>query len=307
MEEPKMHIKKPLIIFVGLLLTSTTIVGAYISVNGISLPDVPVTMNVADGTTSYFVITLSNVPAGSDITNGVYPGWCAEFGPHMTRNTDLTVTLYDSYDPNLPARAHHGDSDWAKVNWVLNNKGSNGMMDIEYAIWYLLEEIPYSYLPPNAQTLVANAVPFTPQAGNIIAIIAVPQEGNQVGIIEYVIPGNYGGLTPGYWKNHLTAWHTYSPTQTVGSVFTVPSSLSALSGDTLLTALQYNGGKNDIGAARILLRSAVGALLNAADPQINYPLTTSAIIQQVNVALTQGRTAMLNLEQVLDDYNNLGE
>jgi len=31
------------------------------------------------------------------------------------------------------------------------------------------------------------------------------------------------------------------------------------------------GGRGDIGAARILLRSAVGALLNAAHPDINTP------------------------------------
>lgn len=144
-------------------------------------------MYVEDGTASYFKITLSDVPAGNDVTNGLYPGWCAESGPLMTRESELTVTLYDSYDPALPARAQ--DADWAKVNWILNHKDGYTMMEIQWAIWNLISEqaIPAGY--PGAQTLVANAVAgYVPQEGDILAIVLVPQEGNQVAIIELVIP-----------------------------------------------------------------------------------------------------------------------
>jgi hypothetical protein len=300
-----MNIKKPLIVLVGLLLLSTTLVGAYVSVSGIRLPDVPVTMNVVDAQATYFNITLSGVPAGNDVTNGLYPGWCSDFGIHMPRNTNLVVTLYDSYGA-LPARAQ--DPDWSKVNWILNHKNGYVMMDIQQAFWYLINEKDISGFP-NAQALVAAAPnDFTYQPGDVIAIVAVPERSDvQCAFIELVLPEDYEGLTPGYWKNHLDAWHApYTPATTVGSVFTIPSSLNELSGNSFLTALQYNGGRNDIGAARILLRAAVAALLNAVDPDINYPVAPNAIINDVNYALAHGRTAMLDLKDTLDGYNNLG-
>ena len=82
-----MYTKKPIIILVGLLLISTTIVV------GIDLPSDPVTLNAVDGTTTYFDITLSGVPAGNDVTNGLYPGWCADFGIDMPRNTNLSSNI----------------------------------------------------------------------------------------------------------------------------------------------------------------------------------------------------------------------
>jgi len=300
-----MQTKKSIIV-IGLLLISTTLVGAYVSVNGIQLPDDPVTLNAVDGTTTYFDITLSGVPAGNDVVNGNYPGWCADFGINMPRNTNILVTLYDSYD-SLPARAQ--DDDWDKVNWILNNKDGYSVMDIQQAFWHLINEKDISGFP-NAQTLVANAIAageFTYNPGDIIAIIAVPESTEvQCAFIELSIPPeDYEGLTPGYWKNHLLSWRTYNPSARIDSVFTIPSALSSLSDDSLLDALGYKGGPNDIGAARILLRSAVAALLNAAHPDINYPLTITEIINDVNDALTQGRTAMLDLKDVLDGYNNL--
>jgi hypothetical protein len=241
-----MSIKKPLIILVGLLLISTTLVGAYTSISGIHLPDVPVTLNVADGTTSYFVSTLSGVPAGNDVTNGQYLGWCADFGKHITRNTDYIVTLYDSYDTaNLPNWIHN--ENWGKVNWILNNKEGHLMMGMQFAFWYLLNGLdfntnPYITVEQKADTIniLANASThggYVPQSGEIIAIVAVPENTScQCSFIELVIPGNYGGLTPGYWKNHLSAWHSYAPNTLVNSVFSNSSHYNGLNGNTLLDA-----------------------------------------------------------------------
>ncbi len=114
------------------------------------------------------------------------------------------------------------------------------------------------------------------------------------------------GCTPGYWKNHPASWVTYAPSQTVGSVFALPPDLSALSGDTLMQALQYQGGTETIDAARILLRAAVAALLNSTNAGVGYPLSTAQILAHVNAALAGGnRDAMLGLKNVLDAYNNL--
>jgi hypothetical protein len=79
------------------------------------------------------------------------------------------------------------------------------------------------------------------------------------------------------------------------------------SSTTLLAALDLPGGSGLKGAEGILLRSAVAALLNAAHPDINYPLTTPEVINQVNAALaTDNRGATLALATTLDGYNNLG-
>lgn len=206
-----MNIKKPLILLVGLVLISTTLVG---SVSGINLPAGTVTLNVVDGTNSYFNSTLSGVPGGNDVTNKMYPGWCCEFGPHMTRSTNILVTLYNSYG-SLPARAQ--DDDWDKVNWILNNKDGHGysMMDIQAAIWYLISEETYhTALSVNSQYLVDHAVDgFTYKAGDIIAIVAVPQIGNQTSFIELRIPSI--PHTGGRWTGGGTI-DTHTPRVTHG-------------------------------------------------------------------------------------------
>jgi len=98
--------------------------------------------------------------------------------------------------------------------------------------------------------------------------------------------------THGFWKNNPDEWAPtgYAPTDLVSSVFVVPSELA---GDTLMQALDYRGGSKFVDAARILLRTAVGALLNAAHPEVNFPLTEAEIIAGVNAALATGDRRMV--------------
>ncbi|MBA2662766.1 MAG: hypothetical protein H0U74_10755 [Bradymonadaceae bacterium] len=122
--------------------------------------------------------------------------------------------------------------------------------------------------------------------------------------IEEPVENDFQGCTPGYWKNHLSAWQGFTPSQTLNSVFMVPGALG-LGGNSLLDALNYGGGPGAVGGARILLRAAVASLLNAAHSGVNYPLTTAQIISQVNAALATGnRSAMLALATQLDNINN---
>jgi hypothetical protein len=116
------------------------------------------------------------------------------------------------------------------------------------------------------------------------------------------------GCTPGYWKNHTGSWAGtgYSPGQTAGSVFNL-GGFPSLAGQTLLQTLQGGGGSGTLGSARILLRAAVAALLNAAHSGVDYPRTTASIISDVNAALaSNNRNTMLNLATALDDDNNGG-
>ena len=117
------------------------------------------------------------------------------------------------------------------------------------------------------------------------------------------------GCTPGYWKNHTDSWPPtgYSPSQKVNTVFANAMTFYPTLGNaTLLDALGFAGGPGGEGAAEILLRAGVAALLNASHPGVAYPRTPASVIADVNNALLQTRDAMLTLAAQLDADNNLG-
>ncbi|HEX2641512.1 MAG TPA: hypothetical protein VHU81_00865 [Thermoanaerobaculia bacterium] len=117
------------------------------------------------------------------------------------------------------------------------------------------------------------------------------------------------GCTPGYWKNHTDSWTAagLSPSQTTVSVFSGASAFPSLGSATLLQSLQGGGGPGTLGAAKILLRAATAALLNAAHPGVDYTRTAADIVADVNAALTSNnRDTMLDLASELDADNNLG-
>jgi hypothetical protein len=115
------------------------------------------------------------------------------------------------------------------------------------------------------------------------------------------------GCTPGFWKNHTDCWACYSPTTLVGDVFDIPPEFASLEGHNLLQALKYRGGRTTKAKARILLRHAVAALLNACDPNFDYPLTVAGVIEKVNAALaTLNKSEILSTKNELAGYNQVG-
>ncbi|MBI4304239.1 MAG: hypothetical protein HY665_07900 [Chloroflexi bacterium] len=105
-------------------------------------------------------------------------------------------------------------------------------------------------------------------------------------------PGDEG-LTPGYWKNHLSAWQGYTPSQYFDAVFGVGPHV------TLLKALQTGGG-----GAFALGRHAVAALLNAASSNVDYPLAEAQVIALVQNAYATG--TFEGVKNTLEGYNELG-
>jgi hypothetical protein len=179
-----------------------------------NLPSTSVTMQVVDGTTSYFVTTLSNVPAGYDVSNGVYPGWCVDVRYTIPRApTTHTVKLYSSLTPPLGLVGA-----WDMVNYILNHK-QGGRADIQAAIWYFIKmQAPtpgyYTglYYPPSVDTTamvanaLANGVGYVPSPGGILAVICDPSpEATQISIIEIRVP--LLGLSPGYWKHNVNVYN----------------------------------------------------------------------------------------------------
>jgi len=116
----------------------------------------------------------------------------------------------------------------------------------------------------------------------------------------------YEGLTPGFWKNHTDVWVGASPEQTLESLFDIPDVLG-LDDYTLFEALKFGGGPGNIGAAKILLRAAVAAYLNASDPDIAYAYGAATVRTMTNNALASlDRATMLALADTFDVNNNLG-
>lgn len=119
------------------------------------------------------------------------------------------------------------------------------------------------------------------------------------------------GLSPGYWKNHTDAWvdsayQPIDPDMPVGQLFVIPSQLG-LGNYTLLQALNFGGGPGVVGAAKILLRQAVAAYLNASHPDISYYIGAATVRAQTNAALaSMDRNTMLSLKDIFDYNNNLG-
>jgi hypothetical protein len=141
------------------------------------------------------------------------------------------------------------------------------------------------------------------RASAVLAAVAV------VGLVAVSSGGAWStnsteGCTPGFWKNHEEAWVTYTPTQTVDSVFTGAD--PSLGSATLLEALSFQGGPDLVGKQEILLRAAVAALLNTT-AGIDYGVKSKALINAVNSRLASGsEKKIINFATQLDNRNNLG-
>jgi hypothetical protein len=118
-------------------------------------------------------------------------------------------------------------------------------------------------------------------------------------------PEGEEGCTPGFWKNlkqHEVFWtDPFDPGDLVSSVFSATLGTAA-GNQTLIQALENGGGGVDA-----LLRQAVAAVLNAASPAIDYPLSVDEIVDAVNDAISSGDAdAIEELKDELDAANNLG-
>jgi hypothetical protein len=122
-------------------------------------------------------------------------------------------------------------------------------------------------------------------------------------------PAGNQGCTPGYWKNHTGSWTTtgYRTTQSVQSTFSAASGYPSLGQAALLDSLAFHGGSDLDGAGGNLLRAATASLLNAAHPNVAFPRSAAAVVNNVNSALaSRNRDTILGLASALDDDNNLG-
>ena len=252
--------------------------------------------------------------------------------------TDNTNNLTIDFGYNLPCTGSIGDFVWNDLNRDgIQNAGEPGiegvtvdLYDDEYNLvcstdtdetgyyqfinldlgdYYLIFELPDGYLftlqdQGTDDTVDSDADPDT---GKTVLTTLECGENDLTWDAGMYQPQEYCGCSHGFWKNHQDEWIGYTPAQALDTVFTFPDDLSELADNTLDDALRYNGGDDLIGGAQILLRNAVASLLNAAHPGVNYQLTESEVITQVNDSLASlNRDTMLDLEAIFDIYNNQG-
>jgi len=167
-----------------------------------NLPPNPVTMNaiLVESTDEWhFITTLGNVPAGYDISDGVYPGWCVDRRFMIAPAPILQVYLYSSYD--LPAIPELHMQEWDLINYVLNHKMPGATTrDIQQAIWNFTtlgyqEAATRPLAIAMVNDAVANGAGFIPGPGQVMAIICYPiLPGEQISIIEVLgTPTRVGG------------------------------------------------------------------------------------------------------------------
>jgi hypothetical protein len=181
------------------ILTTTTI----LSVNATSTLNLPpstiiVTMEAVNGTSSYFVTNLTDVPSGYDVNNSAYPGWCVDTTALMSRSPAThQIVLYSSLNPPNGTLA---EQRWDMVNYLLNHKQGT-VEDMQAAIWYFVN-FNVTMTPPSNQTLawaiindtLANGTGYTPAPGQTAAVICdpillFPQPAPvQINIIEVTVP-----------------------------------------------------------------------------------------------------------------------
>lgn len=108
------------------------------------------------------------------------------------------------------------------------------------------------------------------------------------------------GCTPGFWRQdqHFDDWVPtgFNPTDDFDTVF----GRDAFDPDITLEEAVSLGG----GGLAALARAAVAALLNAAHPNIVYPLTVAQVISMFQDAFDSGDFEPTALE--FDELNNLG-
>jgi hypothetical protein len=156
----------------------------------LNLPPAPVTIEVYNGTKSYFDTVMSNVPTGFDVVNETYLGWCVDKRYLMPRSpVTHQVTLFSSRNPPLNLSSEK----WDMVNYILNHKQGNPE-DIQQAIWYFVNMVGnHSASSTKALAMVddakVNGTGFVPGIDQIVAVICYTTEPNtQISVIEARIP-----------------------------------------------------------------------------------------------------------------------
>ncbi len=138
---------------------------------------------------AYIDAEVSNVPAGYDITNGVWDAFCGDYGTSISMGTTYSMDVYSSlYPDNIPSDQYPNTNtdNYDKVNWLINhldNYPTHTWEDVQAFIWKMTTNWDGSneYLVgtwadrPVAQTMyadaMANGAGYVPLPGQYAAVL----------------------------------------------------------------------------------------------------------------------------------------
>jgi len=259
---------------------------------------------------------------GNDVSASVMKGLNANLGRAPYDGFKLLVRYYDcagkapigikltfwGTGPNYASA-----SGWIKLSCETKSYYSNEYMYLPFTNM-TADDLSLGMPDPGQVTAVKMLVDGTTYAGQDIELDVL-----EAGCATFDELGNPAcphelpsgkGCTPGYWKNHPISWEStqHKTGDAVGSVFAQAyTSFPVLGESTLLKALSFKGGTKLQGAAANLLRAAVAALLTRTGKEVQFPVTRSVLIADVNAALASGdRPKLIELASKLDAFNNLG-
>jgi len=208
--------------FLAFITLAVNVIGvAYATDTDLNLPPTPVRIEVFDGTESYFITKLMDVPEGYDVSNGTYLGWCIDTRVEMARSpAQHLVKLYSSLNPP----GDLANESWDMVNYILNHKRGNAT-DIQQAIWYFIN-LDTAYTPTSEvaweiiNDALSNGEGYVPSYGEKIAVICYPQ---------YVLPSE-------------VQISIIEVTNTIIPEFPSPQIMLTILSATLLIIVMYNRG-----------------------------------------------------------------
>lgn len=98
------------------------------------------------------------------------------------------------------------------------------------------------------------------------------------------------GCPAPFWDRSAALWSAAgtSPGQRVGDLFVEARRYGPVGISTTRAALRFQNGGGLLGAAKVLARAGVAALLNAGHPKVEYPLTRTQVITRVDTAFRSG-------------------
>lgn len=174
----------------------------------------------------------------------------------------------------------------SEYDWSSNLDGDTILEFGETWTWTLTTDVCETTTFAATATAIVKDCTWPYNASGSVTVTVVPCDGGE-------------GLTPGYWKakNHRDDW---IPTgYSTGDSFSTVFGVTQVPDKTLLQALNTGGG-----GVRKLLRHGTAALLNAAHPGVDYPLTVGEVIGWVQYAYAEDKFG--DVADMFAGFNQLG-
>ncbi|HLQ39077.1 MAG TPA: hypothetical protein VK348_14805 [Planctomycetota bacterium] len=180
------------------VVTPLTAAAALVLTGILHLPTTLVTATQAwqgeFGNPSTMEVTLADVPAGFDVANGLYNGWCIEDNHRPDAPPASQVLLFDSTAPESSLPPSFQGRNWDKVNYLLNHRGGNSVADVQVAMWILVDFYGGSFGGPSAAALQlvadadAHGAGYVPGPSEVVAVLlftdGIGPDGYQDSLIE---------------------------------------------------------------------------------------------------------------------------